>query len=64
MAHTRPTIAPPVTPGGDPTRGRWLLIGEDGDYTTAYTTIGIIALVSVVLTLITKLPRASRAATV
>jgi OFA family oxalate/formate antiporter-like MFS transporter len=39
------------------------LIGEDGDYTTAYTTIGIIALVSVVLTLITKLPRASRAAT-
>ena len=39
------------------------LIGEDGDYTTAYTTIGIIALVSVALTLITKLPRASRAVT-
>jgi MFS transporter, OFA family, oxalate/formate antiporter len=33
------------------------LIGEDGDYTTGYTTIGIIALVSVALTLITKLPR-------
>ncbi len=33
------------------------LIGEDGDYTTAYTTIGIIALVSVALTLVTRLPR-------
>jgi OFA family oxalate/formate antiporter-like MFS transporter len=33
------------------------LIGEDGAYTTAYTTIGIIALVSIVLTVITKLPR-------
>jgi OFA family oxalate/formate antiporter-like MFS transporter len=34
------------------------LIGEDGDYTTAYTTIGIIALAAVVLTFITKLPSA------
>ena len=33
------------------------LIGDDGAYTTAYTTIGIIALVSIVLTVITKLPR-------
>ena len=33
------------------------LIGDSGDYTTAYTTIGIIALVSVALTLITKVPR-------
>ena len=32
------------------------LIGED-NYTAAYTTIGIFALVAVVLTLITKLPR-------
>jgi OFA family oxalate/formate antiporter-like MFS transporter len=34
------------------------LIGDAGDYTTAYTVIGIIALVSVVLTFITKVPRA------
>jgi OFA family oxalate/formate antiporter-like MFS transporter len=33
------------------------LIGEDKSYTTAYTTIGIIALVSVILPIITKLPR-------
>ena len=33
------------------------LIGEDQAYTLAYTTIGIIALVSIVLTVITKLPR-------
>jgi OFA family oxalate/formate antiporter-like MFS transporter len=33
------------------------LIGSTKSYTTAYTTIGIIALVSVVLTFITKLPR-------
>jgi MFS transporter, OFA family, oxalate/formate antiporter len=32
------------------------LIGEDLDFTTAYTVIGIIALVSVALTFITKLP--------
>jgi OFA family oxalate/formate antiporter-like MFS transporter len=33
------------------------LIGDAGDYTTAYTTIGIIALVSMVLTFVTKVPR-------
>jgi OFA family oxalate/formate antiporter-like MFS transporter len=32
------------------------LIGGDDNYTLGYTTIGIIALVSVVLTLITKVP--------
>ena len=32
------------------------LIGEDGDYTTAYTTIGVIALAAVLLTFITKVP--------
>jgi OFA family oxalate/formate antiporter-like MFS transporter len=32
------------------------LIGEDLDFTTAYTVIGIIALVSVALTFITRLP--------
>lgn len=32
------------------------LIGDNGAYTTAYTTMGVIALVSVGLTLITKLP--------
>jgi OFA family oxalate/formate antiporter-like MFS transporter len=37
------------------------LIGDDLAYTTAYTTIGIIALVSVALTLITKLPKARQA---
>lgn len=36
------------------------LIGEDGDYTLAYTTIGIIALASVALTLVTKVPRDRR----
>ncbi|MEU5843845.1 OFA family MFS transporter [Rhodococcus sp. NPDC047139] len=36
------------------------LIGEDKAYTLAYTTIGIIALVSVVLTLVTKVPAARR----
>ena len=39
------------------------LIGEDKDYTTAYTTIGIIALVAMVLTFITKVPAARREAT-
>jgi OFA family oxalate/formate antiporter-like MFS transporter len=33
------------------------LIGEDKDYTTAYTTIGIITLVAIVLPVITRLPR-------
>src|SRR3712207_4100925 len=33
------------------------LIGEEGAYDLAYTTIGIIALVAVALTFITKLPR-------
>jgi OFA family oxalate/formate antiporter-like MFS transporter len=33
------------------------LIGEDQAYDVAYTTIGIIALVSVALTFITKVPR-------
>ena len=33
------------------------LIGDDAAYGTAYTTIGVIALVSIVLTVITKLPR-------
>ena len=33
------------------------LIGDSGNYTTAYTVIGIIALASVALTLVTKLPR-------
>ena len=37
------------------------LIGDDLSYTTAYTVIGIIALVSVVLTFVTKLPRARAA---
>ncbi|KSZ59828.1 MFS transporter [Rhodococcus pyridinivorans KG-16] len=36
------------------------LIGEDKAYTLAYTTIGIIALVSVALTVITKVPAARR----
>jgi MFS transporter, OFA family, oxalate/formate antiporter len=38
------------------------LIGDDQAYTVAYTTIGIIALVSVALTFITKVPRARREA--
>jgi len=33
------------------------LIGSTKDYTTAYTTIGIIALVAIILPLITKIPR-------
>ena len=33
------------------------LIGDDESYTLAYTVIGIIALASVVLTFVTKLPR-------
>ena len=33
------------------------LIGGDKDYTTAYTTIGIIALVAIVLPLVTRIPR-------
>ena len=33
------------------------LIGGEKDYTTAYTTIGIIALVAIVLPLVTRLPR-------
>ncbi|SOC52866.1 MFS transporter, OFA family, oxalate/formate antiporter [Blastococcus aggregatus] len=36
------------------------LIGGDRNYTLGYTTIGIIALVSMILTFITKLPRARR----
>jgi OFA family oxalate/formate antiporter-like MFS transporter len=33
------------------------LIGDDKDYTSAYTTIGIIALVAIILPVITRLPR-------
>ena len=36
------------------------LIGEEGNYTLAYTTMGIIALASVALTLITKVPKQRR----
>ena len=36
------------------------LIGDDKDYTTAYTTIGIIALVAIILPVITRLPRTRR----
>jgi OFA family oxalate/formate antiporter-like MFS transporter len=32
------------------------LIGEDKAYTVAYTTIGVIALLAVVLTFVTKVP--------
>ena len=39
------------------------LIGDNGDYTTAYTVMGVIALVSVGLTLITKLPAGRGGAT-
>jgi OFA family oxalate/formate antiporter-like MFS transporter len=38
------------------------LIGEDLDFTTAYTVIGIIALAAVALTLITKVPKDRREA--
>jgi OFA family oxalate/formate antiporter-like MFS transporter len=38
------------------------LIGGDKSYTVGYTTIGVIALASMVLTFITKLPRARREA--
>ena len=40
-----------------PVIASWL-IGDDGAYTTAYTTIGIIALVATVLTFVTKRPSA------
>ena len=40
------------------------LIGEDKAYTLAYTTIGIIALASVLLTFVTKVPTRSREARV
>jgi OFA family oxalate/formate antiporter-like MFS transporter len=33
------------------------LIGANKDYSTAYTTIGIIALVAIILPVITRLPR-------
>ena len=33
------------------------LIGDDGNYSTAYTTLGIIALIAVGLTFITRMPR-------
>ena len=33
------------------------LIGGDKDYTTAYTTIGIIALVAIILPIVTRIPR-------
>jgi len=36
------------------------LIGSDKDYTTAYTTIGIIALVAIILPVITRMPRTRR----
>ena len=36
------------------------LIGDAKDYTTAYTVIGIIALVAIVLPLITRIPRAKK----
>jgi OFA family oxalate/formate antiporter-like MFS transporter len=38
------------------------LLGEDDNYTLAYTTMGIIALVSVALTLITKIPKERKSA--
>jgi len=38
------------------------LIGSNKDYTTAYTTIGIIALVAMVIPLITKIPRKRQSA--
>jgi len=38
------------------------LIGSNKDYTTAYTTIGIIALVAIVLPLITRMPRKRQSA--
>lgn len=34
-----------------------VLIGDDEDYVTAYSTIGVIALLAVALTLVTKIPR-------
>jgi OFA family oxalate/formate antiporter-like MFS transporter len=39
------------------------LIGKDKDYSTAYTTIGIIALVAIILPVITRLPRVRTSAT-
>jgi OFA family oxalate/formate antiporter-like MFS transporter len=38
------------------------LLGSDDDYTLAYTTMGVIALVSVALTLVTKIPKERRKA--
>ncbi len=38
------------------------LIGSNKDYTTAYTTIGIIALVAMIIPLITKIPRKRQSA--
>ena len=38
------------------------LIGEDDNYTLAYTTLGVIALAAVVLTFITKMPRTRKSA--
>jgi OFA family oxalate/formate antiporter-like MFS transporter len=38
------------------------LLGDDDNYTLAYTTMGIIALVSVALTLITKVPKERKTA--
>lgn len=38
------------------------LIGEDGNYGLAYTTLGIIALAAVALTFITKMPRTRESA--
>jgi OFA family oxalate/formate antiporter-like MFS transporter len=39
------------------------LIGDNGNYTAAYTVMGVIALVSVGLTVITKLPAGRGGAT-
>ncbi len=38
------------------------LIGDAKDYTTAYTTIGIIALIAIVLPLVTRIPRTRKTA--
>lgn len=38
------------------------LIGDDGNYGTAYTTLGIIALISVGLTFLTRMPRTRQSA--
>jgi OFA family oxalate/formate antiporter-like MFS transporter len=44
-----------------PILASWLL-GDDLDFTTAYTVIGIVSLVSVALTFITKVPKARSSA--